>query len=968
MPRLSVCLIAKDEERHLPRCLESVRGLADEIVVVDTGSTDRTLEIAQARGARTARFEWRDDFSAAKNFAIEQASGDWILSLDADESIAARDHEAIRAIVHSDDVDAVVVTHRHYLAGDTVVVGWQAGAGGYEEGEPFHAFVDEDCRRLFRNRPWLRFRNRVHEELVSLDPARPLVETRAAWVVHHYGKIDGPERLRTKGEAYLRIGRVKAEEHPDDPQAHYELGVQYAELGRPIDAIGCFERALALSPHFRDAQFRLALCHVEAGQYRVALAALANCRVAPRQHAEIALTEGNAYRELGDVLRAERAFRRALADNPSFAPASVNLALLLMRDRRHAEARACLDRALEQTPRDAQLRTLRGHVRYESGDEAGALDDLAHASNDVRAVRLRTRILLKQRRFDEARLCLGSVESSADAEVSALRGAVALGLGDVHDAVRCLRDSMRVAPTVEAALNLSIALEEQGATAEALDAVAQAVGLAPSNPTVSARFAGLARDRFRGQRDPGAHALTFAFYQPHSLDYDGSTPREHGLGGTESAVVYLAEALAQRGHRCIVFNGCSRGGHVHGVEYARWESLPTRCVGDRPDVLVAVRSWETIGRLRLAPLQIFWTGDAFDQPFVQALSQSEARAEIDLFMLQSDWQVATYQTHHAVPPAQVVKTSLGVAVSAEAARATSSGVRPRRLAYVSTPFRGLDVLLDLFPRIRDGCPDAELHVFSSMRVYGLSAADDEAQFDALYRKARAQEGVTLVGSLPQPELAARLEQCRVLAYPNHFEETFCIAAAEAQAAGCVVVTSARGALPETVGDAGICIPGDSRNVAYQAAFVAECVDLLTNEARWRSMSERASARARTLFAWPAIAAHWEALCFSGLTVEPQEIERIAVHLANDRAGLAQRMLARTTKPATIHDEAWDALHAVVAWCADGAPKPSPAIQQQVALHFRSVRRAGVLAGWLGGWVAGWLGSWVAGWLGSWVAG
>jgi len=201
-------------------------------VVVDTGSSDRTVEIAREHGARVTHFTWCDDFSAAKNFSIEQATGDWILSIDADESIATRDHSAIRATVEADAVDAVVVAQRHYV--DTVLVGWQSGSGGYAEGEPYGGFIDVDCRRLFRNHPCLRFRNRVHEELVSLDSARPFVEARGTWVLHHYGKIDGAERLLGKGEAYLRIGRKKVEEQPHDPQAHYELGVQYATNDNPV--------------------------------------------------------------------------------------------------------------------------------------------------------------------------------------------------------------------------------------------------------------------------------------------------------------------------------------------------------------------------------------------------------------------------------------------------------------------------------------------------------------------------------------------------------------------------------------------------------------------------------------------------------------------------------------------------------------------------------------------------------------
>ena len=82
---LALCMIVKDEEAHLGCCLESVKGLVDEIVVVDTGSTDRTVEIARQYGARVFSYGWHDDFAAARNVSLSHAGADWILVLDADE-------------------------------------------------------------------------------------------------------------------------------------------------------------------------------------------------------------------------------------------------------------------------------------------------------------------------------------------------------------------------------------------------------------------------------------------------------------------------------------------------------------------------------------------------------------------------------------------------------------------------------------------------------------------------------------------------------------------------------------------------------------------------------------------------------------------------------------------------------------------------------------------------------------------
>ena len=945
MSTLSICLITKNEEAHLARCLDSVRGLWDDLVVVDTGSTDRTVEIARSFGARLFEFTWQDDFSLARNFCIAQASGDWILSIDADESIAARDHAAIRNYLRQDDVDAVLVSQRHYVA-KGVVVGWQPGPGGYEEGKPYPGFMDVRCRRLFRNRPWLRWRNRVHEELVSTDSAHPLREASGEWIIHHYGKTDARAVLHAKGEAYLRIGRKKIEDEPDNPQAHYELAVQYGELGRPEEALPCFEQVRRRWPKFKDTQLRIAMCHSHCKQYDKALAALrVAARELPQQAHLIAFEEGNAHRARGDNKAAAKAFERALSKNPAFAPASMNLALTHQGAGNLPAALTSLDRALKVSPGHAEMRLGRALIRKAAGDYAGALSDLDELGTERGALRHKARILAQQRRFAEAHECLAALGGEADAEVESLRGAVALGLGRVDEAIAHLRRSLDIQGTHEAALNLSAALEGTGDRRGALGAAADALRFLPHDPAALGRFTRLAGDTFTKRVHPDqSERFTIFFYQPHSIAFDGRTPRTRGLGGTESAIVYLAEALTGRGHRVVVLSNCDEPGVYHGVEYARWETMPSRAVSDRPDVLVAVRDWQTIGRTRFAPLQIFWTGDAFDQQFVRTLANAEARRQIDFFMLQSDWHEDTFRTHHGVPAWQILRTRLGSAASASdvPTQKDSRAPRPRRLAYASTPFRGLDVLLDVFPRIRAACPDAELDVFSSMQVYGVSAADDQASYGALYAKAR-QPGVRLVGTVPQFELAKRLTEARVLAYPNHYAETFCIAAIEAEAAGCAVVTTQLGALPETVGDGGVCIPGNPTDAAYQDAFVAACVRLLTDDDAWQAMSGRALDRAWDQYTWPAIAAGWETSLRAALFAEPAVVERVAVHLKAGRSGLAQKMLDREPTPAGVPADVWQELKAFVAAQTGSGDGPSDECLRRVALHFRSLTRAGLIS-------------------------
>ena len=123
--RLSLAMIVKNEARFLAHCLESVQGLVDEAVVVDTGSEDATPEIARSKGAQVSHFPWCGDFSAARNAALARCRGDWILVLDADEAIDRKDHAAIRKALERTGIHGWMLPIRNHLRS-----GAYAGAGG----------------------------------------------------------------------------------------------------------------------------------------------------------------------------------------------------------------------------------------------------------------------------------------------------------------------------------------------------------------------------------------------------------------------------------------------------------------------------------------------------------------------------------------------------------------------------------------------------------------------------------------------------------------------------------------------------------------------------------------------------------------------------------------------------------------------------------------------------------------------
>ena len=227
---LSLCIIARDEGRLLDDCLANAAGLVDDIVVVDTGSSDDSKVIARRHGARVVTHPWRDDFSAARNESLAQARGDWILVLDCDEVIPAQDHDEIVRLINSDKADAYRLTTRNYLD-DRDRVGWtQCRGGEYAQQEKeFAGWFPSTKVRLWRARPDVRFEGVVHELVEGSLQRLGMSVSDCLVPVHHYGYGDGKVR---RDEAYVAAGERKVAAAPEDLQARYELAIAYRNVGR----------------------------------------------------------------------------------------------------------------------------------------------------------------------------------------------------------------------------------------------------------------------------------------------------------------------------------------------------------------------------------------------------------------------------------------------------------------------------------------------------------------------------------------------------------------------------------------------------------------------------------------------------------------------------------------------------------------------------------------------------------------
>jgi len=247
-PSLSLCMIVKNEEQYLPRCLESLNPLVNEMIVVDTGSIDATRDIAEVFGAKVFDFEWDDDFAAARNYSLEQASGDWVLVMDADEVIAHQDHKKLLKVLRRADAkpQAFMVVTRNYTNRYNLI-GWQANTGRYADIEKGTGWIPSEKVRIFPNNKAIRFDYPVHEvvgpslerECISVNPC--------PCPVHHYGKLDD-EKERAKDEHYFKIGMSKLAVSQNDPVAIRELAVQAAKLGKLTEAIRLWKRLRDLNP------------------------------------------------------------------------------------------------------------------------------------------------------------------------------------------------------------------------------------------------------------------------------------------------------------------------------------------------------------------------------------------------------------------------------------------------------------------------------------------------------------------------------------------------------------------------------------------------------------------------------------------------------------------------------------------------------------------------------------------------
>lgn len=341
-PTLSLCIIVKNEEENLPRCLESVVSVVDQLIVLDTGSADATPEIAEDYGAEVHYFLWCDDFSAARNECLKYATGDWVLVLDADEQLNPEIVPSLKEAIANPDHLVVNLVRQEVGAAQSpysLVSRLFRRHEAIAFSRPYHAMVDDSVAKLLAQEPdWV---------ILNLPEV----------AIFHHGYTPGAIASRNKlNKARLMMERFLVA-HPGDAYVCSKLGALYMDMGRLRDGVELLERGLkdtTLDPsvayelhyHLGIAYSRLKHLEQAAEHYRAAI----QQPIFPVLKLGAYNNLGCLRRAVGDFKGAEKSFRKTLEIDPEFAVGYYNLGMTLKAQGQFHEAIAHYHQTIQRQP------------------------------------------------------------------------------------------------------------------------------------------------------------------------------------------------------------------------------------------------------------------------------------------------------------------------------------------------------------------------------------------------------------------------------------------------------------------------------------------------------------------------------------------------------------------------------------------------------------------------------------------
>lgn len=348
--KLSLCTIVKNEASQLADFLESIRSAVDEIILVDTGSTDATRKIAQQYGCKFFSFPWIDDFSAARNFSIDQASSEWALILDPDERIAVDDIHQLRQHISNNAVGGYRFTIRSYSNFQSERFRWTRCEGEYSEEKDYPVWTGASQIRLFRRLSDIRFTGEVYENADHSFYENNLVLHTSPIPIHHYGLCIEPQRLLARCHDYIKLGYKKIVSHPYSSQAFFELASNLFELNELEASIKLLEQAIELDESRTDAQEMLGISYLKKENYSRALSCFEKAAEHNPYRVEILNHIAEIYFLMDDADHAMSILERAFFIDHRHPETIYQIANILHRRQQTDAALKFINKLLETSP------------------------------------------------------------------------------------------------------------------------------------------------------------------------------------------------------------------------------------------------------------------------------------------------------------------------------------------------------------------------------------------------------------------------------------------------------------------------------------------------------------------------------------------------------------------------------------------------------------------------------------------
>lgn len=295
---ISLCMIVKNEAANLTRCLNSVKHCVDEMIIVDTGSNDDTVQLAKEAGAKVYHYQWTDDFAAARNFSLDQATGDWVFYLDADEELEPNCCRRFRSLTANSQVEGYLFQINNLT--DT-------------KDNLRHINL-----RLFRNNPAYRFAGRLHEQILTTIRANKpeaLVEN-SGLNIFHYGYLSAVFFGKNKAQRNFRLNQLMVQSEPDNPFYLHALGNSYVNRQDLKNAYRCYKKALEhvdLKGNYAPSLFIAHIsCLLKLRKLAEAKKYIQLCQEHYPDYVDIYFLAGEFYSRLGHLHQSRLCFERCL--------------------------------------------------------------------------------------------------------------------------------------------------------------------------------------------------------------------------------------------------------------------------------------------------------------------------------------------------------------------------------------------------------------------------------------------------------------------------------------------------------------------------------------------------------------------------------------------------------------------------------------------------------------------------------